>query len=76
MWAYVGKPTSTHTHQHGSDTQLFKILLEKGFTRIDAPQEPSPDEMSAEEARRYLIRFLDQQDLDKHEEIYEELAGE
>ena len=30
--------------------------------------------MSAEEARRYLIRFLDQQNLDEYEEIYEELA--
>ena len=35
-----------------------------------------PDEMSPEEARRYLIRFLGRQDLDEHEEIYEELAYE
>ncbi|SEH41798.1 hypothetical protein SAMN05192561_101829 [Halopenitus malekzadehii] len=32
--------------------------------------------MSAEEARRYLIRFLRRQDLRDHEEIYEELAHE
>ena len=42
----------------------------------EGEQPPIPDEMSAEEARRYLIRFLGQQDLDKHEEIYEELARE
>jgi hypothetical protein len=35
-----------------------------------------PDEMSAEEARQYLIRFLGRQDLDEHEEIYDELATE
>ena len=34
-----------------------------------------PDEMSPEEARRYLICFLGQQDLDEHEEI-DELATE
>jgi hypothetical protein len=35
-----------------------------------------PDELSAEEARQYLIRFLGRQDLDEHAEIYEELATE
>ncbi len=35
-----------------------------------------PDEMSPEEARKYLIRFLGRQDLDEHEEIYDELATE
>lgn len=35
-----------------------------------------PEDMSPEEARRYLIRFLGRQDLDEHEEIYEELAHE
>jgi hypothetical protein len=35
-----------------------------------------PDELSAEEARRYLIRFLGRQDLDEHADIYEELATE
>jgi hypothetical protein len=35
-----------------------------------------PDEMSPEEARQYLIRFLGRQDLDEHEEIYDELATE
>lgn len=35
-----------------------------------------PDKMSSEEARRYLIRLLGRQDLDEHEEIYEELATE
>jgi len=35
-----------------------------------------PDDLSPEEARRYLIRFLGKQDLDEHEEIYEELAYE
>jgi hypothetical protein len=36
------------------------------------------DELSAEEARQYLIRFLGRQDLDEHAEIYnlEEIAGE
>lgn len=36
----------------------------------------SLDEMSAEEARRYLIRFLGRHDLDEHAEIYEDLAHE
>jgi len=35
-----------------------------------------PGEMSSEEARQYLIRFLGRQDLDEHEEIYDELATE
>lgn len=35
-----------------------------------------PDEMSSEEARQHLIRFLGRQDLDEHEEIYDELATE
>lgn len=35
-----------------------------------------PEEMSPEEARQYLIRFLGRQDLDEHKEIYEELATE
>lgn len=35
-----------------------------------------PEEMSPEEARQYLIRFLGRQDLDEHEEIYDELATE
>jgi hypothetical protein len=35
-----------------------------------------PEDMSPEEARRYLIRFLGRQDLDEHNEIYEELAQE
>lgn len=43
-------------------------------TKCESP--PVPDEMSAEEARRYLIRFLGRQDLEDHEEIYEELAHE
>ena len=34
------------------------------------------DEMSPEEARQYLIRFLGRQDLDEHDEIYDELATE
>ena len=34
------------------------------------------EELSAEEARRYLIRFLGRQDRDEHEEIYDELATE
>lgn len=37
---------------------------------------PVPNEISAEEAQRYLIRFLGRQDLDEHEEIYAELTGE
>jgi hypothetical protein len=43
-------------------------------TGSDHPE--SPDEMSSEEARQYLIRFLGRQDLDEHEEIYDELATE
>ena len=35
-----------------------------------------PDDLSAEEARQYLIRFLGRQDLDEHADIYEELATE
>jgi hypothetical protein len=35
-----------------------------------------PDELSAAEARQYLIRFLGRQDLDEHADIYEELATE
>lgn len=34
------------------------------------------DDLSAEAARQYLIRFLGRLDLDEHEEIYEELATE
>jgi hypothetical protein len=34
------------------------------------------DELSPEEARQYLIRFLGRQDLDEHADIYEELATE
>jgi hypothetical protein len=34
------------------------------------------EELSAEEARRYLIRFLGRQDLNEHADIYEELATE
>ena len=40
----------------------------------DAPD--LPEDLSPEEARRYLIRFLGKQDLDEHAEIYEELAYE
>lgn len=42
----------------------------------DSDQPEIPDQMSSEEARQYLIRFLGRQDLDEHEEIYEELATE
>jgi hypothetical protein len=43
-----------------------------------AEREPPeiPDELSAEEARQYLIRFLGRQDLNEHADIYEELATE
>lgn len=43
---------------------------------MDDEKQLTANEMSSEEARRYLIRFLGQQDLDEHEEIYEELALE
>jgi hypothetical protein len=43
-------------------------------TDSDPPEVPK--DMSPEEARRYLIRFLGKQDLDEHAEIYEELARE
>mgnify|MGYP006976214445 FL=1 len=33
-----------------------------------------PDDLSSEEARRYLIRFLRKRYLDDHKEIYKELA--
>jgi len=42
----------------------------------ESEQPEIPDEMSAEEARQYLIRFLGRQDLDEHADIYEELATE
>lgn len=35
-----------------------------------------PAEMSPEEARQYLRRFLGRQDLDEHEDIYAELTAE
>ena len=35
-----------------------------------------PDEMSAEEVRQYLFRFLGRQGFDEHEEIYDELVTE
>jgi hypothetical protein len=43
-------------------------------TESESPE--IPDELSAEEARQYLIRFLGRQDLDEHADIYEELATE
>jgi hypothetical protein len=43
-------------------------------TESERPE--TPDEMSPEEARRYLIRFLGRQDLDEHGDIYEQLARE
>lgn len=42
----------------------------------ESEQPEIPDELSPEEARQYLIRFLGRQDLDEHEEIYDELATE
>jgi hypothetical protein len=42
----------------------------------EGEQPEIPAEMSPEEARKYLIRFLGRQDLDEHEEIYDELATE
>ncbi|WP_201289497.1 hypothetical protein [Halobaculum saliterrae] len=42
----------------------------------ESEQPVTPDKMSAEEARQYLMRFLGHQDLDEHEEIYDELATE
>jgi hypothetical protein len=42
----------------------------------ESDQPELPDDLSPEEARRYLIRLLGKQDLDEHEDIYEELAHE
>ena len=42
----------------------------------ESEQPEIPDGLSPEEARQYLIRFLGRQDLDEHEEIYDELATE
>jgi hypothetical protein len=42
----------------------------------ESEQPEIPDEMSPEEARQCLIRFLGLQDLDEHREIYDELATE
>jgi hypothetical protein len=42
----------------------------------ESEQPEIPDEMSPEEARQFLIRFLGRQDLDEHAEIYDELASE
>jgi len=43
---------------------------------VEPDRPDTPEEMSPEEARRYLIRFLGRQDLDEHAAIYEELARE
>lgn len=42
----------------------------------DGTQPTIPDDMSPEEARRHLICLLRRQDLEEHEEIYDELARE
>lgn len=42
----------------------------------ESDQPETPDEPSPEEARQYLVRILGRQDLDGHEEIYDELATE
>jgi hypothetical protein len=42
----------------------------------ESEQPEIPDEMSPEEARQYLIRFLGREDLDEHKEIYDGLATE
>jgi hypothetical protein len=42
----------------------------------ESEQPELPEDLSPEEARRYLIRLLGKQDLDEHEDIYEELAHE
>lgn len=36
----------------------------------------STENLSPEEARRHLIRLITRQDMDEHDEIYEELARE
>lgn len=43
---------------------------------VDDEQSEVPEEMSPEEARRWLVRFLARQDYDEHEEIHQELAKE
>lgn len=40
----------------------------------DAPS--SADDLSPEEARRQLVRLIVRQDIDRHEDIYEELERE
>ena len=57
-------------------TVMTTAHIARNKMATEGEQPPIPEEMSSEEARRYLIRFLGQQDLDKHEEIYEELARE
>ncbi|QKG92075.1 MULTISPECIES: hypothetical protein [Halorubrum] len=42
----------------------------------ESEQPKIPAQMSSEEARQYLIKFLGRQDLDEHKEIYTELATE
>jgi len=42
----------------------------------ESEQPDLPEDLSPEEARRYLIRLLGKQDLDEHEEIHDELAHE
>ena len=41
----------------------------------DEPETPLSD-LSPEEARRRLVRLIVRQDMDEHEEIYEQLARE
>lgn len=43
-------------------------------TKKDAPM--AIDDISPEEARRQLVRLIVRQDIDEHDEIYEELARE
>jgi hypothetical protein len=42
----------------------------------ESEQPEIPDELSPEEARQFLTRFLGRQDLDEPADIYEEFATE
>jgi death-on-curing protein len=54
----------------------YKTTIELWLTQIAAESDGTslPDDLSSEEARRYLIRFLRKRYLDDHKEIYKELA--
>ncbi|WP_336001312.1 hypothetical protein [Halorientalis halophila] len=43
---------------------------------VDDESRSIPEDLSPEEARRRLMRLITRQDMEAHEDIYEELAEE